>query len=226
MQANNRFPDLPEFAVAREKFADFGITSVFVGRVPGVSVVVDREEALERLSASHHQVLASTGLANKRFCYANQVHGREVAIVDAATPEAMPLGSADGLVTNDPGCVLAIYVADCCAVSIVDPVRKVIGLTHSGRKGSELDITGVAIDLMIERFGSQASDLIVDLSPCIRPPYYEVDFAEMIRESARKRGVGTIWDEGICTAAQNDLYYSYRLEMGKTGRMVSLLSID
>lgn len=223
--ADSLLPELPDFAVAHKQLAEAGFTSIFVGRVPGIPVQVDREEALSRLSSAHQQVLETAGLAGKRFCFATQVHGWEVAIVDSTHPASFPIPDADGLITNDPECVLAIYVADCCAVSIVDPARKVIGLTHSGRKGSELDITGTAIDLMAEHFGSRPADLIVDLSPCIRPPHYEVDFAAMIRESAQKRGVGTILDAGICTATHNERYYSYRLEKGKTGRMVSLLSI-
>jgi copper oxidase (laccase) domain-containing protein len=78
---------------------------------------------------------------------------------------------------------------------------------------------------MSSRFGSKASDLIVQLSPCIRPPHYEVDFATKIIEQCRARGVDQIHDSGICTACHLDLYYSYRAEKGRTGRMLALLGL-
>jgi polyphenol oxidase len=116
-------------------------------------------------------------------------------------------------------------VADCCAVYIVDPGTPAIGLVHSGRKGTELDIVGAAIELMTANFRSNASDLIIQLSPCIRPPHYEIDFAAEIVEQCRARGVRQVHDSGVCTACDLDEYYSYRAEKGKTGRMLALLGL-
>jgi Uncharacterized conserved protein len=120
------------------------------------------------------------------------------------------------------GIVLGVYVADCCAVYIVDPKTPAIGLVHSGRKGTELDIVTNAIGQMMERFGSDPANIIVQLSPCIRPPHYEVDFAAEIVRQCRACGVKEIHDSGVCTACDLDRYYSYRAEKGKTGRMLAL----
>ena len=132
----------------------------------------------------------------------------------------------DGLITNQAGIALGIYVADCCAVYIVDPETPAIGLVHSGRKGTEQNIAAKAIAEMSETFGSNASDLIVQLSPCIRPPHYEVDFAAQIISDCRAAGVRHVNDAGVCTACHPDLYYSYRAEKGKTGRMLALLGLE
>jgi copper oxidase (laccase) domain-containing protein len=75
-------------------------------------------------------------------------------------------------------------------------------------------------------FGSKPSDLIVQLSPCIRPPHYEIDFAAKIIEQVRNHGVEKIYDSGVCTACHVDRYYSYRAEKGRTGRMLALLGLD
>ena len=61
-------------------------------------------------------------------------------------------GGADGLVTNQPGVSLGIYVADCGAVFLVDPVRRCLGLVHSGKKGTELAIVERAIEQMRGKF--------------------------------------------------------------------------
>ncbi len=165
------------------------------------------------------------GLNASRFVTAEQVHGNRVEVIDRL-PDADPcFTSCDGLITNQPNVCLGIYVADCCAVYLVDPVRRCIGLVHSGKKGTELDITGQAIALMQARFGSSPADLIVQLSPCIRPPHYEVDFAADIVRGCAERGVRNVHDSGACTACDPERYYSYRLEKGKTGRMLALLAL-
>jgi len=131
----------------------------------------------------------------------------------------------DGLITNQRGIALGVYVADCCAVYIVDPKTPAIGLVHSGRKGTELGVVPNAITQMIDCFRSNPAEMIVQLSPCIRPPHYEIDFAAEIVRQCRTFGVKEIHESGICTACDLDRYYSYRAEKGKTGRMLALIGL-
>jgi copper oxidase (laccase) domain-containing protein len=97
---------------------------------------------------------------------------------------------------------------------------------HSGRKGTDLGVVTNAIKQMIECFGSDPANMIVQLSPCIRPPHYEVDFAGEISQQCLALGIHQIYDSGICTACNLDRYYSYRTEKGKTGRMLAGLGLD
>jgi copper oxidase (laccase) domain-containing protein len=78
---------------------------------------------------------------------------------------------------------------------------------------------------MIECFGSNPTELTIQLSPCIRPPHYEIDFAVRIIEQCRALGVKEIHDSRVCTACHLDRYYSYRTEKGKTGRMIALVGL-
>jgi purine-nucleoside/S-methyl-5'-thioadenosine phosphorylase / adenosine deaminase len=132
----------------------------------------------------------------------------------------------DSIITNQGSIALGIYVADCCAVYVVDPKTPAIGLAHSGRKGTELGVVTNAIRQMIKRFGSHPANMVVQLSPCIRPPHYEVDFAAEIRRQCRALGVQHIHDSGTCTACDLGRYYSYRAEKGKTGRMLAVIGLD
>jgi copper oxidase (laccase) domain-containing protein len=79
--------------------------------------------------------------------------------------------------------------------------------------------------MMQERFGSKPEDIVVQLAPCIRPPAYEVDFAAAIRQQARDAGVKAenVYDDLTCTSSDPQRFYSYRMEKGKTGRMLALL---
>jgi hypothetical protein len=199
-----------------------GIRAAFIARIPGIDVATDRETALARLSERHASLANSMGFGSPAL--AEQVHGNRVAVVEAAGDRPAP--GADALVSATPGLTLGIYVADCAAIYVVDPLRRAIALAHSGRKGSELNILGNAIEALQIRFGSAPEDLVVVVSPCIRPPHYEIDFAALIAAQARAAGVGAFHDAGVCTASNPERYYSYRRELGKTGRMLALLSIS
>lgn len=197
----------------------------FVGRIPNIEVGCDKAEVLRRLDEAHRDIRESLGVRSMLFITAQQVHGKRIALVNDKPPGDHCFAACDGIVTNQEGICLGIYVADCCAVYLLDPVRNIIGLVHSGRKGTELAIVSRALDVMMEEFGSRAADIVAQLSPCIRPPHYEVDFAAQIMEQCRAAGVHQICDSGVCTACDLKTYYSYRAEKGKTGRMLALLAL-
>ncbi len=202
-----------------------GIAHGFITRVPELDARVERASAMDRLRDIHRETLKAAGTGSRHFATAEQVHGDGVAIADGTFGSASCAMDADALVTNDPSVCLGIYVADCAAVYLVDPVLRVIGLAHSGKKGTELAITIKTIRLMGEMMGTRASDIVVQISPCIRPPRYETDFAATIREQALSAGVSQVFDCGICTGSDLAKYYSYRMEKGLTGRMLAYLAL-
>ena len=205
--------------------AAVGFKHTFTLRNPDIDVSVDREEALRRLQDWHLEILRSEiGIPPSRLVTAEQVHGSRIAVV--TNYESGVEKAVDGLICRDPGIALGIYVADCCAIYLIDPVSKAFGVLHSGKKGTEQNITAGAIALMVSNFSVKPENLIVQLCPCIRPPAYELDFAAAIREQARLAGVRpeNIHDERICTTSDLSSFYSYRAEKGKTGRMFALLA--
>jgi polyphenol oxidase len=207
-----RFPALEDLGI---------IQHGFTLRVPGLDVKTDRETALERIAGYHQTVLQCLGPRTSKT--AQQIHSHGVAVVDRESPEKTQ--GVDALITNDPEVVLGIYVADCCAIYLVDPVRNVIGIAHSGRKGTEQNIAGMTLERMGAGFGSAPEDLVVQLSPCIRPPFYEVDFAAQIVAQLQAGGVRRIYDCRENTGADLERFYSYRMEKGSTGRMLAFLAL-
>lgn len=203
----------------------------WVGRQAQLDVAVERAEAMQRLRCVHQQHVLAAGFSLENWWRAEQVHGAEVAEVPCAGCRMMEDGmpavvGADGLVTATPGTLLAIYVADCGPIWMVDPRRRAIGLLHSGKKGTELGILTRGIETMRRLYASEPADLHVVLGPCIRPPHYEVDFAADIRAQAERAGVGHYDDCGICTAEDLTSHYSYRKESGRTGRMMAMIAIN
>jgi YfiH family protein len=159
----------------------------------------------------------------------------------------------DGLLTQEPGLVLGITVADCLAIFIFDSRKKAIGILHAGWRGIEKGITREAIRKMNENFGTDPENCEILLSPSIGSCCYEVkeDVYEPITRSlggtnALEKRNGKVFLD-LCKAAivqmekegvknihlqQNDLnctschvedYFSYRKETGKTGRMLAII---
>jgi polyphenol oxidase len=198
-----------------------GVRAAFIPRVPDIDVDTDRATALARLAPVHVDYLRRHGFDPENMATAEQVHGAQVAVVKNAGLHP----GVDALVTSTPDLTLGIYVADCAAVYLADRQGRAIGLAHSGRAGTEANITGRTIELMQAEFGIVPEDLVVHISPCIRPPLYEVDFAAQMVAQARTAGVEKIFDDGICTGRDVTRYYSYRMERGRTGRMLAALAL-
>lgn len=201
------------------------VRHAFIQRIPGIDVSAEKAEVLKRLDRVHRDLRGEIGIGDWPLLTAQQVHGNKIAVIDQSISEDNEFPGCDGLITNQRKIALGIHVADCCAVYIVDPRTPAVGLVHSGKKGTELAVAGKAIQEMREHFGSTPADLIVQLSPCIRPPHYEIDFAAKVVEQLCAAGVKQIHDSAVCTACDIDRYYSYRLEKGKTGRMLALLGL-
>ena len=226
--AFEQFPALSAIEICRHVFAQ---------RMPAIDVSGDKGEVLERLDAAHREIRNATGFRAWPLFTAEQVHGSEITVIEQVGSAVRGRGGSaslphrefpacDGIITNVRAIALGIYVADCCAVYIVDPTTPAMGLVHSGRKGTELGVVTNAIRKMTERFGSDPANMIVQLSPCIRPPHYEVDFAAEIIRQCRALCVQHIHDSGTSTACDLDRYYSYRAEKGKTGRMLAVIGLD
>ncbi|MEM1058046.1 MAG: polyphenol oxidase family protein [Verrucomicrobiota bacterium] len=198
-----------------ETFAHPGIVHGFSGRWEGVA----HGEVAARLEAA----LGELGVRADQTAIGEQPHGNRVARVE--TPSRQPVPEVDALVTDQPGLALIVRVADCGPVFFHDPVRGAIGVAHSGRKGTEANITGETVAALRAHFGCDPANLRVQLGPCIRPPHYEVAFADEIGRQARAAGVRDYADCGVCTGANLDRYYSYRREKGQTGRMWGVLML-
>lgn len=221
----NPMEDVGAFVETWPELALPGVAHGLVRRIPGVPVDLDKTEVLARLRPWHEAAVARLGFAPDKVFTAEQTHGAEIARITSGSPRWTPV--VDGLMTDEPGLLLGIHTADCAPVYVVDPVRKAVALLHSGRKSTEAGITPRAVRLMAEAYGSRAADLMVLIGPCIRPPLFEVDIAAMIRRDAVAAGVPAdrVVDCATCTGAAVERYYSYRVEKGKTGRLLALLGL-
>ncbi len=196
----------------------------FITRQVDIPVSTDRKATVEALTPLHEQVVQASGIEPKMIRRAQQVHGNKIALVGDIGC-SFPVAGVDGLVcTHNADCCLAIYVADCAAVWIYDEKIGTRALVHSGKAGTEQNIVQQAINAMKKFAGTDPADCVAVISPCIRPPHFEVDIAAGITQQLLDAGLNSenIIDSGLDTASDLNEFYSYRVEKGNTGRMLAL----
>lgn len=81
----------------------------------------------------------------------------------------------DGLLTDEPGMVLCTQYADCVPLLFVDPVKRVVGTSHSGWKGTVARIGAVTVERMAADYGCRREDILAGVAPSIGPCCFEVD---------------------------------------------------
>ncbi len=123
-----------------------------------------------------------------RIAHSRQIHGRQVSIYEWSPSDTIPeeddpqveeghmiLGpDADGHLTGSPGVLLAVTVADCVPVYLVDPERKVVGLLHAGWRGTVVGVLERGIGLISREFGTRPEELTVHFGPAVCGDCYEV----------------------------------------------------
>lgn len=183
-----------------------------------------------------------TGL--KKIVFLNQTHGTNFLHY---VPERQNFSlEADGIFTTVPDIGLMIKHADCQAVVMYDPVKKVIANIHCGWRGSAAGILSKAVTEFKEVYGSNPSDLFVGISPSLGPCCGEfkdwkkklpkwihkfriknnhINFwsASIYELKKFKIPMENIYCSKICTVCNKD-YFSYRRE-GKTGRLATIIAL-
>lgn len=114
-----------------------------------------------------------------QFVCSDQTHTTNVRVVtrqDAGKGviRDRDYSDVDGLITNERGLVLATFYADCVPLYFVDPVKKVIGLSHSGWRGTVAGMGRVTVEKMSEVYGCNPKDIHAAIGPSICQSCYEV----------------------------------------------------
>jgi YfiH family protein len=166
-----RFDSLPNGTLHHAVFSRRGGVSVAPFDSLNLSLAVADER--DRVYANRRRAYGLFGRDTDTVVHAHLVHGATVARVTTAENGTW-VHHVDGLITNQPGCVLTMSFADCAPIVLYDPVRRAIGLGHAGWKGTVADLPGALVRSMSEQFGSDPADLLAAVGPCIGPCCYEV----------------------------------------------------
>ena len=172
-----------------------------------------------------------------------QVHGTEILWHGPATGLVIREG-VDGHGTETPGLLVAVTVADCVPVYVVDPVRRAVLLLHAGWRGVAGGILGKGIELL-RRQGSSVENLLVHCGVAICGLCYEVtsevfsacgfrpppggrgplDLRAVLSGQASHSGVERVSTSQFCAKHDDSLFFSHRGSGGADGRMVAYLGL-
>jgi YfiH family protein len=100
------------------------------------------------------------------FITCKQTHSANVHVV-TNDDIGQEIPDCDGLISNISNVEISIKTADCVPISIIDPIKNVIGVVHAGWRGTEKEIVKKAINLMISKFGSKVKDTKIKIGPAI-----------------------------------------------------------
>ena len=162
---------------------------------------------------------------------------------------------ADAMVTDIPNIGLGVKVADCQAIFLYDPIKRVIGCVHSGWRGTVKKIVKNALDIMVNDYGSVISDIKVVICPSILQDHFEVDYDVYLefKNSFNDIDKYTIYKEDLnkyyidqetlnkdylmslgikyikvantCTVCNGNKIHSYRYEKENSGRHLAVISL-
>lgn len=137
-------PNIPAVHAFTTRFG-----GVSEGAFASLNLGENRGDSPEAVRENYRRLKAALGIG--KLCFTRQVHGTFVRPVTSADARESfdPLPCAcDGLVTDEPGLGLIIFIADCIPLLLHDPERGVIAAVHAGWRGSVGDIAGKAVQAM------------------------------------------------------------------------------
>jgi len=184
------------------------------------------------------------GVGRDRLLFMNQRHSSNIVVVDGPWQEEP--AEADALVTTSTDCALAVLVADCTPVLLVDRLAGVAAAVHAGRPGMMSGIVGRTVDAMTD-LGARSISAVVGPSVCGR--CYEVpdamraqaarispvasavswqgtaamDVAAGVVEQLRARSVAVQWIAGCSRESEELFSFRRRHRTGRCAGVVRLL---
>ena len=185
------------------------------------------------------------GLRVNDVSYQKQVHDDNIQEVNTHGN----CGESDALITTKNNLGLAISSADCPAIFIYDPVKRIIAAVHSGWRGTEKKILQKTIIKLKKDYNSKASDMVSYIAPSISKNNYEVgkgvadkfddkfvikrenkyflnlsgaNYKMMIDEGVKKVNIQV---SSLCSYEFENLLHSYRRDGLKSGRALAVIAM-
>jgi hypothetical protein len=131
------------------------------------------EDALEHVVANHQAIYSALEIEGGDVVDAQQVHGARVTAV-TADDGGKTMEKTDAFISDTPGLMLMMRVADCVPVFFYAAQPPAVGLAHAGWRGTLKGVASKTARAMASAFGCRAEDLVVGLGPSIGPCCYEI----------------------------------------------------
>lgn len=177
------YPMFEETGVVNHGFSTrFG--GVSKGCYATMNISTTRGDDPAAVAENCRRMAKALGVEVEDFTYTQQTHTTNVVVVKAED-KGKRFAETDGMITNVPGICLVTFYADCVPLYFVDPVKKVIGLSHSGWRGTVGKIGKVTVEKMTAEYDCDPKDILAAIGPSICQNCYEVseDVIERFKEN-------------------------------------------
>lgn len=214
------YPRLKNTRVVRHGFST-RLGGVSSGCWSSLNLSFTRGDEPEKVLENFSRIGKAMGIRCEDMVFSRQTHTANVRVVSekdrgCGIIKPYTYQDVDGLVTDIPGICLVTFFADCVPLYFVDPVRRAIGLSHSGWRGTVAKIGRVTVEKMNREYGSRPQDIIAAIGPSICRECYEV--SEEVVDQFREQFPEEEWPE---------LFYKkengkYQLDLWKANEKIFL----
>ncbi|WP_299531336.1 peptidoglycan editing factor PgeF [uncultured Streptomyces sp.] len=199
--------------------------------------------------ANRARAAGSLGLDPADVVWMNQVHGRDVAVVEGPWTDGEAVPAVDAVVTARRGLALAVLTADCTPVLLADPAAGVVAAAHAGRPGLVAGVVPSVVAAMRD-LGAEPARIVARTGPAVCGRCYEVpaamraevaatvpaawsetswgtpalDVTGGVHAQLAELGVRDLRAADVCTRESRD-HFSYRRDR-TTGRLAGYAWLD
>lgn len=188
------------------------------GGYSSMNLSLSRGDSPEAVEENTKRIARAIGVEKEKMVYTQQTHTTNVAVV-SGKDAGSTLKETDGLVTNSPGICLVTFYADCVPLYFVDPIKRAIGLSHSGWRGTVGKMAAATVEKMKECFGTRPEDIIAAVGPSICQDCYEVseDVTSRFKEAFREEDWKDLFYKKENGKFQLDLWKANEINLREAG---------
>ena len=217
------FRALEETKLVRNGFST-RLGGVSEGCFSTMNLSFTRGDKKDRVMENYARIAGALGVDTSGMVLSFQTHTtniRKVTEEDAGKGlhSDRDFTDVDGLITDIPGLTLVTFYADCVPLYFLDPVRKAIGLSHSGWRGTVNGMGAMTVKAMTDSYGTDPNHVIACIGPSICRECYEV--GEEVAESFKMTFPEQVWpkilDEKGNGKYQLDLWAANEYILVKSG---------
>ncbi len=202
---------------------------------------------IKTVAENRKQFFKQFNISEKQIAFTDQIHSTNIVRVN----KPGVYSQSDALITKETDIFLAIQTADCLPVFIFDPVNRVIAAIHAGWRGVKAGIITASINTLFSTFALRPQNFFVVIGPGLQKECFEVrsdvsmyfpikylgkhsdpgkkflDLSGYVKYILLNLGIpeDQVEQHPDCTMCKTDLYYSYRRDKERSGRMIGLIGM-
>ncbi len=203
------------------------------------------------IAINRSRFLAAAGVPGWPVLKLNQVHSATVHDMTDTWASNEPR-TGDAAITAVRGALLAIQTADCVPILMADRRGQLAAAVHAGWRGTAGHIAQRTVEAIQEKYGIAPSDLVAAIGPhnavccyevgedvvnavqdaesfTFRPEWNKPHFNQALANRKQLLAAGIPEEQiavsTLCTQCRADLFYSYRRDRSRTGRMLSVIGL-